>query len=276
MQGRDGQMEAAGDDTEPLFRPPSKDGKGDGREIASSPAGFEINLDVGEVDAAVDDREQSVGPVDEVQSDGERPIAFDGGDGDDEVLPAGEVSGLGVGENNDGDEEEEDEDDDDDDGDDDDDDGDNDEDDGNDNQFGESNGIAPEARRGTFRRPDRRPWESTPQKWTRPSLSAHGLAYPDMPVSHVRDVAAAAMQQAVGSRTKIKKPSGRMLDLFCRFTHDALRQMADAVGGYARHAGRKTIDDSDVALLFQRYVAVSYSCSRGGYHGLHCLERVRL
>ncbi len=86
-------------------------------------------------------------------------------------------------------------------------------------------------------------------------LSAHGIPYPSLPAGVVKRVAQ-TFAQANGSGTKTKL-SQETVAALSTASDWFFEQVGVDLQRYAKHAGRKTIDESDMLLLMRRYVVVS-------------------
>jgi len=82
-------------------------------------------------------------------------------------------------------------------------------------------------------------------------LSKHGIAYPSLPAGVVKKLATTYARTGGNSKAKISKDT---LDAIMQATDWFFAQVSDDLGTYAQHAGRKTIDESDVVTLMKRYV----------------------
>lgn len=77
--------------------------------------------------------------------------------------------------------------------------------------------------------------------------SAYGIDYAPLPPAVIRKLASQL------SATKLSKDTLRVLD---EASEAFFRQTADSLRAFARHAGRKTVDESDVVQLMMRWVGV--------------------
>jgi histone H3/H4 len=80
-------------------------------------------------------------------------------------------------------------------------------------------------------------------------LSKHGIQYPSLPAGVVKKLAMAFARTAGNSKAKISKET---LDAIMQATDWFFEQVSDDLGAYAKHAGRKTIDESDIITLMAR------------------------
>lgn len=81
-------------------------------------------------------------------------------------------------------------------------------------------------------------------------ISKHGIQYPSLPAGVVKKLAT-QFARTSGSKTKISKDT---LDSILQASDWFFEQVSDDLGAYSQHAGRKTIDDSDIVTLMKRYV----------------------
>ncbi len=83
-------------------------------------------------------------------------------------------------------------------------------------------------------------------------ISKHGIEYPSLPRGVIKRLATTFAKTAgVGGKAKI---SADTLDAITQATDWFFEQLADDLQAYAKHAGRKTIDESDMITLMRRYV----------------------
>lgn len=81
-------------------------------------------------------------------------------------------------------------------------------------------------------------------------ISKHGLKYKSLPLGVVKKL---AMNMARSGASKGDKLSRDALDAVMQATDWFFEQISDDLGTYSEHAGRKTIDQSDVLMLMKRY-----------------------
>ncbi|KAI0450321.1 centromere kinetochore component CENP-T-domain-containing protein [Xylaria acuta] len=79
-------------------------------------------------------------------------------------------------------------------------------------------------------------------------ISRHGIEYPSLPPSVVKRLATTCAKTA-GSKGKISPDT---LDVIMQATDWFFEQLGDDLSAYAKHAGRKTIDESDMITLMRR------------------------
>lgn len=84
-----------------------------------------------------------------------------------------------------------------------------------------------------------------------PQLSQFGIEYPPLPPAVVKRLAQTFAQTSGVSKTKITPDT---LDALCQASDWFFEQLGDSLRAYAQHAGRKTIDETDVVTLMQRLV----------------------
>jgi histone H3/H4 len=82
-------------------------------------------------------------------------------------------------------------------------------------------------------------------------ISKHGIQYPSLPPGVVKKLATSFARTAGSSKAKISKET---LDAIMQASDWFFEQVSDDLGAYAKHAGRKTIDESDIVTLMARYV----------------------
>ena len=82
-------------------------------------------------------------------------------------------------------------------------------------------------------------------------ISKHGLQYPSLPAGVVKKLAMTFARTAGNSKAKLSKET---LDAIMQASNWFFEQASEDLSVYAGHAGRKTIDESDVVTLMTRYV----------------------
>ncbi|CZT04940.1 uncharacterized protein RCO7_09177 [Rhynchosporium graminicola] len=80
-------------------------------------------------------------------------------------------------------------------------------------------------------------------------LSKHGIQYPSLPVGVVKKLATTFARTSGNSKAKINKET---LDAIMQASDWFFEQVSDSLGVFANHAGRKTIDESDILALMAR------------------------
>lgn len=83
-------------------------------------------------------------------------------------------------------------------------------------------------------------------------LSKHGIQYPSLPAGVVKKLATTFARTSGNSKAKINKET---LDAIMQASDWFFEQVGDDLGAYAKHAGRKTIDESDIVALMARQVS---------------------
>ncbi|KAI1105996.1 hypothetical protein F4804DRAFT_330741 [Jackrogersella minutella] len=80
-------------------------------------------------------------------------------------------------------------------------------------------------------------------------ISRHGIEYPSLPQGVVKRLATTLAKTAGASKSKISPDT---LDAIMQATDWFFEQLGDDLSAYAGHAGRKTIDESDMMMLMRR------------------------
>ncbi|PHH85956.1 hypothetical protein CDD83_10946 [Cordyceps sp. RAO-2017] len=80
-------------------------------------------------------------------------------------------------------------------------------------------------------------------------LSKHGIEYPSLPPSFVKKVAQTALHSSGLSNPRI---SADTLAALTRASDWFFEQLGDDLGAFAKHAKRKTVEESDVVTLMRR------------------------
>ncbi|KAI0913110.1 centromere kinetochore component CENP-T-domain-containing protein [Ustulina deusta] len=83
-------------------------------------------------------------------------------------------------------------------------------------------------------------------------ISRYGIEYPSLPANVVKRLATTCAKTA-GSKGKISPDT---LDAIMQATDWFFEQLGDDLSAYAKHAGRKTIDESDMITLMRRYDSI--------------------
>ena len=84
-------------------------------------------------------------------------------------------------------------------------------------------------------------------------MSKLGISYPTMPIGVVKRIATLHASRVGAKKARLKKDS---LKAIMQASDWFLEQVGDDLGTFAKHAGRKTINESDVMILMRRYVLV--------------------
>lgn len=85
-------------------------------------------------------------------------------------------------------------------------------------------------------------------------ISKHGIQYPSLPAGVVKKLATTYARTSGSHKAKIGKDT---LDAIMQASDWFFEQVSDDLGAYAKHAGRKTIDESDIVMLLKRYAFTS-------------------
>ncbi|KAI1116595.1 centromere kinetochore component CENP-T-domain-containing protein [Nemania sp. NC0429] len=86
-------------------------------------------------------------------------------------------------------------------------------------------------------------------------ISRYGIEYPSLPINVVKRLATTCAKTA-GSKGKLSPDT---LDAIMQATEWFFEQLGDDLSAYAKHAGRKTIDESDMIALMRRQRQTSAS-----------------
>jgi histone H3/H4 len=89
-------------------------------------------------------------------------------------------------------------------------------------------------------------------KKKRIKISKHGIQYPSLPSGVVKKLATTYARTSGNGKAKISKDT---LDAIMQASDWFFEQVSDDLGAYAQHAGRKTIEESDVITLMGRYAS---------------------
>jgi histone H3/H4 len=82
-------------------------------------------------------------------------------------------------------------------------------------------------------------------------LSKHRIPYPSLPAGVVKKLAVQYARTGGNSKAAISKDT---LAAISQASDWFLEQVSDDLGAYSEHAGRKTIDETDMITLMKRYV----------------------
>ncbi|KAK1141628.1 hypothetical protein N8T08_008892 [Aspergillus melleus] len=80
-------------------------------------------------------------------------------------------------------------------------------------------------------------------------LSRHGIPVPNMPAGVIKKLATRFAPARAGSKAKINKATLAAIEQASSWYFE---QVSEDLAAYSKHAGRKTIDESDVAALIRR------------------------
>lgn len=83
-------------------------------------------------------------------------------------------------------------------------------------------------------------------------VSKHGLKYKSLPLGVVKKYAINLARNGAGKGDKLSEDA---LDAIMQATDWFFEQISDDLSTYSEHAGRKTIDESDVLMLMRRYLS---------------------
>ena len=89
-------------------------------------------------------------------------------------------------------------------------------------------------------------------------VSKHGIKYPSLPAGIVKKLATTYARAGGSSKAKISKDT---LEAIMQASDWFFEQVSEDLGAYAKHAGRKTIDESDMITLMKRYLFPSITHS---------------
>lgn len=83
-------------------------------------------------------------------------------------------------------------------------------------------------------------------------ISRHGIPVPNLPAGVVKKLAIRFARSKAGSKPKINKATLAAIEQASSWYFE---QASQDLAAYSKHAGRKTIDESDVATLLRRLVS---------------------
>lgn len=86
-------------------------------------------------------------------------------------------------------------------------------------------------------------------------VSRNGTEYPSLPSTVIKRVASSCGRTNGGGTTNISRET---LSALSQATEWFFEQVSDDLASYSEHAGRKTIDETDVITLMRRYADCSY------------------
>ena len=87
-------------------------------------------------------------------------------------------------------------------------------------------------------------------------MSRHGTTYPRVPESVVNELSTSLGRSDATHNAEVKKDT---LSAIVKASDWFLEQVGTDLGAYANHAGRRTIDETDVVVLMRRYVSPSFA-----------------
>lgn len=93
--------------------------------------------------------------------------------------------------------------------------------------------------------------EGHPLQSKQKKLSRHGIPVPNLPTGVVKKLATRFAHSRAGTKTKINKATLAAIEQASSWYFE---QVSQDLGAYSKHAGRKTIDESDVVTLMRRSV----------------------
>lgn len=93
--------------------------------------------------------------------------------------------------------------------------------------------------------------EELPTRGKQKKLSRHGIPVPNLPAGVVRKLATRFSRTRAGSKAKINKAALAAIEQASSWYFE---QVSQDLSAYSKHAGRKTIDESDVTTLLRRSV----------------------
>lgn len=82
-------------------------------------------------------------------------------------------------------------------------------------------------------------------------ISRHGIPVPNLPAGVVKKLATRFAHTKSGSKAKINKAAMAAIEQASSWYFE---QVSQDLAAYSKHAGRKTIDESDVSTLMRRLV----------------------
>lgn len=94
--------------------------------------------------------------------------------------------------------------------------------------------------------------EGLPMKTKEKKLSRHGIPVPNLPAGVVKKLATRFAHSRAGTKSKINKAALGAIEQASSWYFE---QVSQDLAAYSKHAGRKTIDESDVTTLMRRSVA---------------------
>ncbi|OKP11497.1 hypothetical protein PENSUB_2983 [Penicillium subrubescens] len=95
--------------------------------------------------------------------------------------------------------------------------------------------------------------EGLPTQGKGKKLSRHGIPVPNLPAGVVKKLASQFARTGAGSKTKINKATLAAIEQASSWYFE---QVSQDLAAYSKHAGRKTIDESDVTTLMKSSTTV--------------------
>lgn len=93
--------------------------------------------------------------------------------------------------------------------------------------------------------------EAIPTQAKQKKISRHGIPVPNLPAGVVKKLATRFARSGAGSKAKINKATLAAIEQASSWYFE---QASQDLAAYSKHAGRKTIDESDVTTLLRRSV----------------------
>jgi histone H3/H4 len=94
--------------------------------------------------------------------------------------------------------------------------------------------------------------EAVPTQGKQKKISRHGIPVPNLPAGVVKKLATRFARSGAGSKAKMNKATLAAIEQASAWYFE---QASQDLAAYSKHAGRKTIDESDVTTLLRRSVA---------------------
>ncbi|KAJ5971031.1 Histone-fold [Penicillium vulpinum] len=91
--------------------------------------------------------------------------------------------------------------------------------------------------------------EAIPAQGKQKKISRHGISIPNLPAGVVKKLATRFARSRAGSKAKINKATLAAIEQASSWYFE---QASQDLAAYSKHAGRKTIDESDVTTLLRR------------------------
>lgn len=91
--------------------------------------------------------------------------------------------------------------------------------------------------------------EGLPVQSKEKKLSRYGIPVPNLPTGVVKKLAIRFARTKAGSKTRLNKAAMAAIEQASSWFFE---QASTDLAGYSKHAGRKTIDESDVTMLMRR------------------------
>ncbi|KAJ5463491.1 Histone-fold [Penicillium sp. IBT 31633x] len=98
--------------------------------------------------------------------------------------------------------------------------------------------------------------EAIPTQGKQKKISRHGIPVPTLPAGVVKKLATRFARSGAGSKAKINKATLAAIEQASAWYFE---QASQDLAAYSRHAGRKTIDESDVTTLLRRQRLINKS-----------------